>query len=459
MDDLNDHDLAQLRSHDPASGSAASAELRARVNGIADGRSVVAIPSRRTAPRWLVPVAAAAAVVIGFGGGVVIGTGGLPPVPSGPSIALETASNDDPAPGISLGTGSGSDAGSAGESGGGPSVGFQNGTDNSALPGVTGQSADSVWGWGWGWGGGDRRFIVPEIDGSPGTAEVYAVDGSTRFSIDDAAAIAAALGVPGSPRATEGYGGWVVGGEAPSTPTLWMSPSGAGDIGYSTGIADPWSICWGALRPQYPSDETGDAEFYPAVEQCVKDTPLPDEASVREALQVFLVALGIDGLDVEIEVLTEEYSPIMTATASRVVDGSVTALSASVTASSAGVLSGYGSAGAVVSLGSYEIVSANEAAARLNSSAFAPTGVDWADTTFPGGDWTPMMTPPPVPEAGSAVPWAIAEYEIASARLGLALTFGPDDTRYLVPAYEFTDTDGNVWSVIALAESELETAP
>ena len=124
------------------------------------------------------------------------------------------------------------------------------------------------------------------------------------------------------------------------------------------------------------------------------------------------------------------------------------------------MLNGYGQAGALVALGDYEILSADDAAARLNGSAFQPTMVSWGETGVVSDEvWEPATTPPAVPAAGSAVPWAIAEYEIVSARLGLATVYAPDDTRYLAPAYEFTDSAGNVWSVIAIAEGALVTSP
>ncbi|MFT4135957.1 hypothetical protein [Microbacterium sp.] len=45
-------------------------------------------------------------------------------------------------------------------------------------------------------------------------------------------------------------------------------------------------------------------------------------------------------------------------------------------------------------------------------------------------------------------------------RLGLTTVAGHGYQRYVVPAYEFTDSTGNTWSMIALDESGLDlTAP
>lgn len=55
------------------------------------------------------------------------------------------------------------------------------------------------------------------------------------------------------------------------------------------------------------------------------------------------------------------------------------------------------------------------------------------------------------------MPWSIDDRELVSARLGLAQLIDANGVTFLAPAYEFTDTEGYVWSVTALTESELDT--
>ena len=51
--------------------------------------------------------------------------------------------------------------------------------------------------------------------------------------------------------------------------------------------------------------------------------------------------------------------------------------------------------------------------------------------------------------------WPVNDVEIVDARLGLASQWQPDGSVLVVPAYEFTDADGGVWSVIAVSDSML----
>jgi hypothetical protein len=50
----------------------------------------------------------------------------------------------------------------------------------------------------------------------------------------------------------------------------------------------------------------------------------------------------------------------------------------------------------------------------------------------------------------------VHEVRIVSSRLGLASQWQPDGSVLVLPAYEFTDSDGGVWSVVAVDDSRLD---
>jgi len=73
-------------------------------------------------------------------------------------------------------------------------------------------------------------------------------------------------------------------------------------------------------------------------------------------------------------------------------------------------------------------------------------------------EYVPPTEPPATPVPGASVSWPVTNVQIVSARLGLASQYQPDGSVLLVPAYEFTDSNGGTWSVIAVAESHLDFA-
>lgn len=463
-------DLSDLRELDPAAGVVAPEALRARIAKITDAVEAsttddaeetttdVAVDTSAPAPlplrarrRWLAPVAAAAAVAACLGGGYAWGSGAFatPSAPfaaAGDPVPVATGSADDPAPAISLGAAreSGPQAGGSG--------------DAAATTGVT---ARSVAPWHY---ANNRRFTIPTFSDAPGSATVYAVDGRAQYSADDATRMAAILGVEGEAFQDTAGGqpyGWTVGDPTSGRPSFRLFPDSGGDVWYSSGILDPWSACNAQISPRYDLDSAPEAThqaFFADVDQCVAATPMPTEQQARDAMSLFLRATGVDEATTQVTVepgIKQERTLEMSV--ARVVEGNVTQVVSSVTVSAAGFLSAWGASGTIVSLGTYDIVSPAEAAARLNDPVFAPA---YASSTASSVDYESLYTtptePPAVPAAGARVPWGITEFEIESARLGLALMTGPAGVQFLAPAYEFTDTDGNVWSVLALAEKDID---
>lgn len=467
---FTDDELRALRDADPAAGSHAPEPLRERIAeipGNADDAPVSLDPRReadaglvppKARRRWLVPAAAAGAIVAAIGGGYIWGTGGADLGPAPVPMAVATGTPQKPA--APIGGFSGADAGDTG--------GSADGAARQSMPGMALQAetsmmaADSMYSYGYGpyWGSfSQQRFILPTFDTTPSQASVYAVDARVQYSAEDAARMAAVLGLTGDTRESEGGGGWVV-GDYPGARfelTLW----GGADAGYSSGVVDPWSACHNAISPGYDLEKGGQKvwEAYNLeTERCLKDTPMPTEEQARDALSLFLAATGVDEEATRITVTPDTMSRTMMATAARVVGSNETEIVTHVGVSAQGMLSGYGPTGSVVSLGDYPIVSPAEGASRLNDPAYSPRLVSWPDREGDYPEYIAPTAPPEVPGAGSRVPWGITEREIVSARLGLALLYGDHGEQFLAPAYEFTADDDTVWSVIALAEGELDTA-
>lgn len=451
-------DIERMRHLDPAADAEPSAALTERVAAISAAPATAIAAERRT-PRWLMPVAAAAAVAVALGGGYVAGirTGGSlntgqTVAQGGPVVPVATGSADDPAAPVSLG--GASDSGAESLAAGAAAQ------DSAAFS--SGASSRSVSPWHYSNG---RRFAVPTFGEAATRATVYALDGRTRYSAEDAERMASALGVTGDAYQETPENGWTVGTDdwASTDPAFHLYPSGGGEVSYRSGAADPHSGCWASVAPQYGYDEGKDLSeeqwqaIDAATQACVAATPMPTEQEARDALSTFLAATGVDESLTSVTVDVQEEARVISATAARVVDGNTTVVTSQVTVSEKGMLWAGGQSAAVVSLGDYDIVSPAEAAARLNDPVFAPAyAVSTASEVDVDQYATPATEPPAVPAPGAKVPWGITEFEISSARVGFALMTSVDDERFLAPAYEFTDTEGNVWSVLALAESEID---
>lgn len=436
-DPFDDDNLRAVRAADPAADAAAPEALRVRIAGIPSADS--AAPARR-GRRWLVPVAAAGAVLAAIGGGYIWGTGGIHIGPAPVLLAVETGTPDDPAAPIELGDSTGNGAGLN-------SADFQVGVE-----------ANSVVDFGFGWWGypNRHRFTVPALDDAPSQAKVFAVDAGAQYSAEDAVRMATALGVTGDAH-TGGIGeGWVVG----EYTGAYFALSVWGTADFGSGAQQPVVLCEEAATALYGNEKLNDDgtwAFGQEMIRCMADTPLPDDEMVNESVSLFLAAIGVDEDAVEITATPDESGRTVEVTAAKIVENNVTDLVAHVSVSAQGILYANSPFGDVVSLGDYPIVSPAGAAARLNDPAFSPRLVSAPDQIADPGEYAPPTAPAQVPDAGGPVPWQIAEHEIIAARLGLAVLNGENGEQYLAPTYEFTAADDTVWSVIALTEADLDT--
>lgn len=460
MNDASDDDLRALRDADPAGDAHASAALRERIAGI-PGTDEVS-PARRK--RWLMPVAAAAAVVAAIGGGYAWGALGSPAATtasggtngSGTPVEVQTGTSEHPGAPIAPPPGSASGSGSspASQNGGVPQTEFAAGDSRA--------STDVASSWIGGWWGEHHRFRLPPLDSAAGTAEVFAVDAASAYSAETAQRIATALGVAGTPHQPpqdQGWSAWIVGDD--TAPQLNLDIGGY--LSYQRTNESPWWVCDQEANATYPPD-SADPKVWEqrdaAVRACLQAKPMPTETQVRDEMAKFLAAVGVDGPTTDLEITSDDYSRSMTASTSLIVADNATQLMATVSVNAGGVEYASAPYGDVVSLGGYAIVSPQEAGARLSDPAFTPIQTAWPEPeTQEPTEYTPPTEPAPVPGAGSQLPWGISEHSIEAARLGFTLLTDTAGVQYLAPAYEFTASDGTAWSVIALTEADLDTTP
>ncbi|HEX6955199.1 MAG TPA: hypothetical protein VF156_10015 [Agromyces sp.] len=427
-DDEQRDPMHRLRAADPAAGVepregfadevVARAAAETPTGGEAPLADLGAERARRR-PAWpLVAAAAAALVVVGaVGYGVGATTGG----------AMDLA--DGAAPPISLERGA--DAGAA-EQGMMP----EPSTDDLKMsaPDATGMSYPS--------GGGRNSFSASGLSTSEGTAAAYAFDARAASTPETVAALAAALGVEGTPELVDGS--WTVGPQDGTGPTLGVSLDGMLGFWYSDPRIDPWQCAVG-------SD---------GVETCEPTGELPGEQAAIDALRSLLASTGRDPAGYEFTSESWEGAVTRSAQAWPVVDGQRIDQAWSVELSNDGMVSASGALAELVPLGDYPVVSEQEAFERLSDPRFGvqftimPAAArDGAVTTE---EWVPPTEPPAAPGAGTAVSWPVNDVEIVEARLGLASQWQPDGGVLVVPAYEFTDAVGGTWSVIAVADSKLD---
>ncbi|MDC7120316.1 hypothetical protein OMK64_02060 [Cellulomonas fimi] len=454
--------FARLRAADPAAGvEPDTARIRAAVAasvGDASGGTaeetvdVVSVPdelgaarARRSRTRWLAVAAAVAGVAVVGGGGFAAGVaaqgdgGSSADLAAAPAMSLEQPS-------------AARDMASAGAA------------DESAA---TSKLA---------WYGGRTVFTAGSgLSDEAGTGTAWAFDAASVFSRETLVRVAAALGVTGEPR--EEYGAWTVGSTDGTGPSVSMSPDGTGSVSYYDPSKDPWSCV--ASAPETldggstadgagTSSSAGAAQVDPGLGPDCQDPDQPAAPTgdaARAKASDLLRALGVDPDAYELEVVADAGSPVVTqVTAYQVVDGQRSGLAWNVSLVGDGVQSLWGSLAPLVELGDYDVVSPRAAVERLGDPRFGASGgimplavddVARAD----GAEIAPAPqdapTVPATPEFGPLA-WPVEDVTIESARLGLALTTLPDGAAVLLPTYELSSSDGRTWTVVAVADADLD---
>jgi len=469
MNDDNELDpVARLRAADPAAGvepregfaddviAQATAETAATAEATSAGAAAAASAApagitdldaerARRRPRWLVAAAVAASVAIIGGAGFGLGamTGGSSELTAAPPITLQGGAAPD---------------GSMQE---GPTT-FDASGQKMAGPGVS----DLMMPYGY----GRRTFSASALATAAGSAPAYAYDARAASNTESVAALAAALGVEGTPELQGG--GWTVGSQDGTGATLYVSIDGTLGFSYSDPRINPWACTGPAVRepaapePDAPEPDAPDATL-PVMPVCEPPVAadLPGETAAIDALRSLVAAAGRDPESFEYASETWEGAVTRMAQAWPVVDGQRLDQAWSLELTQAGIVSAYGALADLVTLGDYDIVSEQEGFERLSDPRFGAqmTAMPFDAADQPGmatttEEWVAPTEPPATPAQGAVVAWPVDDVKIVSARLGLTSQWQPDGSVVVVPAYEFTDADGGTWSVIAVADSMLDFA-
>ncbi|WP_336708705.1 hypothetical protein [Oerskovia sp. USHLN155] len=366
--------------------------------------------------------------------------------------------------------------GSAGSSGGGASVATADapialqdlaaGSRGAAPEGAAMGAADAKMSSMPGFGG--RTVFTSAGLGTEGTsAPAWAFDAAGTFSAETAEKVASALGVAGEPR--QEYGAWTVGPNDGQGPTVSVQPDGTTSVSFNDPSKDPWA-CAVVATPGSGTATTEEMEIDPQAGCGESDLgPAPAPVAAISTSKDVLGSLGLD--PAAFEYTTESYDgagKVLAVSAAQVVEGQRTGIVWSMTYSGAGLSSLYGSLAPTVSMGDYAVVSPTAAVERLGDPRFGSPGmIAYAR----GGDASVLLDGattdvapvepevpgvPPTADAGAAFSWPVEEVTITSARLGWAVHYQADGGAVLVPSYELSDAEGSTWSVIAVADDELD---
>lgn len=429
---MNEHDqdpVDRLRADDPAAEVEPREGFADEVIAAAAATAAAAAPEAsveldaeraRRRPRGMAVLAIAASVALAL---VVGGAAGY-----GLAAGQATAGTSTTDSGVSDGGGAAPPISLPG--GGGPSEGGAEADQRGA--GVGGMSAESSSDSSYPYGFSSRNSFRSSmlLSSNGGRSAAYAYDAAAASTAERVGAVAAALGVEGTPETRDGM--WMVGPQDGSGPSLSASLDGTLGFWYWSGT-DPWTC--------------GDA--------CVA----PEEAPAIAAARDLMTRLGKDPAAYEYTSETWEGSATRSVAIWSVVDGQRVDQAMYIDYSADGIASAYGALAEIVPFGEYAVVSEQEAFERLSDSRFGAqlrTLPEALREGVPGEERTPPTAAPTLPAPGSAVSWGVNDVEIVSARLGLASHWQTDGSVLLVPTYEFTDAAGGTWSVIAVAESALD---
>lgn len=427
---MTEHDedpIDRLRAADPAAGieprsrfadevvaAAASAPTSAADLGAERARRLPGRRPGRLLATSAIAASIAAALVVGGVAGFGLARGGettAGPISNG--RFADDGMSGGAAPPISLGDEGGATSDQA---------------ESGAATDATSRAADSSYPYGFA-SRSSFRASVP-LSTSAGRAAAYAFDASAASTPEEVAALAAAFGVEGAPEIRDGT--WTVGPGDGSPPSLGVSLDGTLSFWYGSG-EDPWAC----------------------EESCVPAEEAPAVAAARD----LLAGIGRDPDAYEYTSEAWEGSTARSVSAWPVVDGQRIDQPWSITYADGGIVDAFGALAGLVPFGEYDIVSEQEAMARLSDPRFGarltnlPVALREGVT---GEEWTPPTAAPALPAPGTALSWAVNDVEIVSVRLGLAGHPQPSGAMILAPTYEFTDAGGGTWSVIAASESALD---
>lgn len=460
--DTNENGDPGVQGQDvPGQDEASELQAAAPAAGVADPVPGDELAARRARRRtgWIGAAAAVALVAVGSGGYLAGAAGAGGPDGVGEGTAEAPIMLDAP-----VGAADSLGAESAAEPAPGPTA--------STDRGMAAESADQKLSYPYGFWGRTVFHAGAGLSTSGSEAEAFGLDPAGVLSAETARRVGDTLGASGEPR-QEG-GSWVVGPADGSGPMVHVYVDGSGSFDFYDPAHDPWSC---PLPDKAEPGTTGEggadsSEILPAPDcPTVTTDTAPATGDAVAALRDVMDHLDVDPAGFELEAgESHEGDPWRYVTAWQVVEGQRTGLSWSASVSESGIANLNGFLAETISLGQYPVVSEAEAVERLGDPRFGASGgmiaqaadaraAQEGDTASSDMMPAPNPTVPPTPTPGAQVAWPVTDVTITSGRLGVAQQYMPDGAVLLLPAYELRDTDGTVWSVLAVAEDMLDFTP
>lgn len=297
---------------------------------------------------------------------------------------------------------------------------------------------------------GARMVLKPtaEVSNIGGTAKAY------RFIVNDvdpvalAQKIARVIGAEGDLR-NEGQS-ISVGSQDGTGPSVWLSTDSLMSFSASNPQRSPWQC-----RKAEPSSSSTTAP-----QECTQPNfKAPSTTDAIKQARATFSSVGLNLKDVDFTAAADATS--VNVQAWTAVDGKRIALNWYADVSEQGVYSFSANAARLEALPDYPINGARDTAARTTDPRWASTG-----PTFVSGPNAGQMVMPSVADSQQAptttmkqgrpaVPVYSSSVVVTAASQGL-LQQWLDDQVVLLPSWEFTDVDGNVWAMLAISDEYVD---
>lgn len=329
-----------------------------------------------------------------------------------------------------------------------------NGSPAAGQPEIAADARTSIYPY---WGVGNTFMPGNDLDDEAGNAWGYRFTTSGVNLRAATATLAKQLGLKGDVRSSDG--GWSVGADDGTGPSLWVSQDGVAGWSYSDPTRNPWG-CPDATTLPGPA---GGSESVPASIPCEPAGKPMSRAEAQQRVTGILQAFGVERSEVDWEVGGDDATTWVTAW--QVVEGQRTQLSWSFTFDSGGIVYASGHFAAPEKVGPFPTVGAATAVNRSQQVKWLPFG--------PTAAMDPTMAYPAdsavssLPEVEGAQPAAATEGKVTINYSPITVTgaeqtitqyWQPDGTLLLLPAYTLTTKGQGIWVVIAVADSAVTFA-
>ena len=433
-DHSRDEAIARLTQHDPAHTEPSDvhlAQLRARVLAQVDGEASGSVTPLRRSGRALRITAAAAALVVVAGAAGAVGRATAPD--SLASLAVVPAGNA--APG--------------------------------AMSATTEMSGDAALRGAGGWWGPTVLEPAPGLSDDSGSAPAYTYD---RSGVDPqalAAAIAEAMGATATltGNATDG---WSLAGPSDDGGqfTGWVGVDPMASFSGYVDVRSPWFCAagvasdpvTGAVEPGAVGGSVG--EPMPACTPSPMTAPGEQDAiaQVRSAFE----QIGLDVTGARFTALT--YESTVQVSAWIVVDGQVLPTTWNAEVSQRGLVSISGHVARLVALGDYPVVGARTAALRSQDARWSGLGPTWAwrsEGAAVAMPREPIAAPDEQPQVRTVngrpvLTSSVSITTVTDATMGVAQFWLADGRPVLLPAWQYTATDGSRWAMLAITDEYVD---